>query len=281
MMSLTGPGARVAKAMSDYMVQRAEFDMSKRGDGPATNDPPDHVRTGWIALKNSIQFSKSVENSAFDNGPQIFAQLNRVGEVTARRLFSNFKSFEQLMLADPHAIAELSGHQIKWVQELLDMVHRDIPLYQTQISQLGYTPATKCARVQLNFNLFVVRDDAPKLRRPDQHVAHLIVGSLKKELYFYRRIAVSQLPLEATIDVPLGTQLKAYIIDDKIVGADASNVAYLRYGTNINSQLDAEEVREAMPETRTERHSESLAHSGSLCCLLLLSVFPLPGSSGA
>ena len=216
MMSLTGPGARVAKAMCDYMIQRAELDMATRGEGPATNDPPNHVRTGWLALKNAILFSKCVENSAFDNCPQIFAQLKGVGEVTARRLFSNCKSFEQLMGSDPQLIAELTGHQVKWVHELLDMVHRDIPLYQTQISQLGYTPATKCARVLVNFGMFLVRDDAPKLRRPAQHVAHLIVGSLKKELFFYRRIPASQLPFQATIDVPLGTQLKAYIIDDKI-----------------------------------------------------------------
>lgn len=231
------------------------------------------MRTGWIALKNEIQFKKSVKNGAFEKSAQIFAQLKGVGEVTARRLFSSFESFEGLMRADPQAVAQVSGHQPKWVNDLLDLIHRDIPLYQAVVSQLGYTPLTNCARVQVNFALLTLREEAPKLRRPDQHLAHLIVGSLKKELFFYRRITASQLPFEATIDVPLGTQLKAYIVDDKIgqwndckqrrkgviiqfeshslvcvlcacvsVGADAYNVAYLRYGTNINAQLDSSEV---------------------------------------
>ena len=85
MSSVTGPGGRVAKALSDYMIQRAQYDMDNRSDSTTgEGDPPGHVRTGWLCLKNAIQFSKSVDNEAFERSAQIFAQFRGVGEAIAR-----------------------------------------------------------------------------------------------------------------------------------------------------------------------------------------------------
>lgn len=216
MMSLTGPGSRVAKAMCDHMIQKAEFELENRGTGPGGCDPPGLERTGWIALKSAIEFSKCMENSAFTNSSQIFAQLKGVGEVTARRLYASARSFEEILSMDAETLMLLTGHRSEWVQNLTDLIHTDIPIYSAHLTQMGYTPTTKCARVSCHFSLI---EGEPKLRRPQTHSAHCIIGNLNKELVFYRRINVGELPLEFVIDVPLGTQLKACIVDDKIGSA--------------------------------------------------------------
>jgi hypothetical protein len=85
--NIMGPGSRVAKAMCDFLVHRAHEEMRRRHDGgqSAIQTAPDvDVPIGWIALKNVLQFRKSIENAAFENSSQIFAQLEKIGTTFAR-----------------------------------------------------------------------------------------------------------------------------------------------------------------------------------------------------
>jgi hypothetical protein len=63
----TGPGGRVARAMAEYMIQRVEHDMRHRGTDEQ-RDPPGHVRSGWLGVKNAILFKKVREADEVDWG---------------------------------------------------------------------------------------------------------------------------------------------------------------------------------------------------------------------
>ena len=63
----TGPGGRVARAMAEYMIQRVEHDMRHRGTDEQ-RDPPRHVRSGWLGVKNAILFKKVREADEVDWG---------------------------------------------------------------------------------------------------------------------------------------------------------------------------------------------------------------------
>jgi hypothetical protein len=204
MMNVLHAGSRIARAMDDFMQYRATESRKSAEGGAASSSPSG---TGWVALKNAIQFRKSINNQAFDNSSHIFAQLEKIGPALGNKIYQYCHDFSELADASEIAIQAWTGRKAPFGAFVLQQVHR-IPQYIVLTAQDGYVTDTRCARMTVTFNCHEVAAPASK-------VVHLIIGSLKDELIYYRKARVTELPIIEKIDVPLGTQLKAFMIDDQ------------------------------------------------------------------
>jgi len=104
LMNVTGPGSRVAKAMTEYISERAMNERQQIQNGTEVTQP-----LSWMALKNALQFSKAVENGAFDKSPQIFAQLPRVGPAISKKLYAHVRDFRGLFDVSAQQIQQWTG----------------------------------------------------------------------------------------------------------------------------------------------------------------------------
>lgn len=241
--AVNGPGSRVAVALSEYMQYRAKEYLANRMHGVMTADP------GFVSLKHAIVFRKCVENGAFENSPQIFAQLKGVGPATARstlkhntqqisihsfspllvafrsrlffslfvfplpssvfpsfrKLWSHAHSFTSLSYATDDTLAAWCGKRVPNLTSQLSQ----IPRFVIRATHLGNIAATGGARVQFNFSI-----NNP-IRNPDAITVHIIVGTLRNQLLYYETKKGSQLPLQLDLDPPVGSQVRAFIIDEK------------------------------------------------------------------
>jgi hypothetical protein len=79
----------------------------------------------WMALKNAIQFRKSVENGAFEHSSQIFAQLKGVGPVTSKQLYTHVRDFRDLFAITSDQMREWTGKIA--LRDQVSHTHMDAP----------------------------------------------------------------------------------------------------------------------------------------------------------
>ena len=204
MLNILNSGARIARAMNDYIEHRLKDALSNTGihEGAVY---------GWIALKNAIEFRKSIINSCMAETPQIFAQLKGIGPVIARKLHQHVKDFNQLLQCSDSQIQIWTGRRPPFGQQILEQAQQ-LPRYRVQLIQDGYMMDTRCARLTISFEALSV-----------MKCAHLIVGTLDNELLYYRKVQAKDLPITQTFDVQENTQVKAWIIDDEVGQQEATH----------------------------------------------------------
>lgn len=229
MTAVMSAGVRVARAMDDYMQEIAQRTIAGQSQLIGVDPASSGRLCGWVSLKHAIQFRKSITNQSFVGSPQIFAQIEQVGPAIARKLYAHVRNFAELADADTSDIQQWVGRKAPFGANLQHRV-RDIPDFFVEVVQAGFVTDTKCARVDVTFDLrMAVGESRPRV---GSQCVHLIIGTLKGELLYYCKVKLSQLPIHHQIDVALGTQIKACAVDDH-TGQD---VASGRAGRNLRSR---------------------------------------------
>lgn len=206
MMNIMSSGARVARAIDDYIEHRTDEALA-RGD---------NRQTSWISLKHAIEFRKAIINSCMSDSPQVFAQLKGVGPVTSRKLFAYAKDFNQLGSMYEWKIEACLNKKPPAGANILELVHA-LPHYAIAMNQEGYLPLERAARFKVDCH-FIGSEKAKRQTKG----AHIIIGTLTNQLLFYKRVRPTELPWVGSFDLPQGegnpdetNQVKAWIIDDE------------------------------------------------------------------
>lgn len=181
------------------------------------------------------------------------------------KLYAQLNSLYDLLACTDHQIHAWTGRRSGFLQQLQEQV-QSLPRYQVTVSQKGYQHETRQASVMILFDQLTAH-----VPRESSHSAHLIVGTLKGELVWYRKVRLNDFPVPIKIETAMGTQIKAFVIDDQIgqasgcgdregrqsgrqlnigssslsfaacclspVGIDQSGFEYLRYGLDADGHL--------------------------------------------
>jgi hypothetical protein len=98
-----------------------------------------------------------------------------------------------------------------------------VPFYSVLMEQTTYTrPFIAHFEVEVTH----------RLKSPASHIAHILIGSLKGEIVYYRRMKLSELKTPWSLDVPVepGTQLKIFVIDE-----DTGEAAHSQKGRGVSA----------------------------------------------